>query len=463
MTNAKAELANNILELVGGKDNISQASHCMTRLRLNLKDYDKADIEAIKKLPGISTVLKSGGQLQVVIGTTVGEVYEEFCKFADVERQEAIEENLDEKKNNGFKGIVDDVFSFLSGTMTSIIPIMLAASLCKTIVAVFGPQMLNVIPEGSDLNTLFTFMGDAGFYFLPIFIAGFAAKKLNISIPIAMFIGAIMLHPTLMSLVSEGAKFSVYGIPANLQTYNGTVIPILLIVWVQSYVEKLIKRFTPDVLKVIVVPFVTLLVMTPLALCVLGPLGSFLGNYVCNAIIGLYNIAGPVAVAILGGFFGCIVMTGMHQLLFVYLFTTFPMLGFDGFMIPGMLAGSWAGAGVALCCAILKLKKKENKSTVWGFIVTWLFGGVGEPMLYGLNLRWKTSLYASIVSGMITGLIVGLMGLKAYVLTLSNGIYGLFAFVGGPTFNYVAAVAMVIIGLVSGFVTMMFFPLNEEE
>lgn len=168
-----------------------------------------------------------------------------------------------------------------------------------------------------------------------------------------------------------------------------------------------------------------------------------------------------MAVAILGGFFGCIVITGMHQLLFVCLFTTFPMLGLDGFMIPGMLAGSWAGLGVAAAC-FLKFKKKENKTATLGVIFTWLFGGVGEPLLYGLNLRFRTSLYASIVSGIITGFVSGLIGLKAYTLTTANGIYGLTAFMGGPASNYIAMAVMIVAGVVSGFVVMIFFPLKED-
>lgn len=465
MADKNAVIAEQILPLVGGEDNIAQATHCMTRLRLNLKDYGKADIEEIKKIDGVATCLNSGGQLQIVIGTNVTSVYDEFCKIAKVEEQAAIDENLDAQgaeKEKGAKAVVNSIFAFLSGTMTNLIPIMIAASLCKTIVAVFGPQLLGIMPEDSDPYKLFTFMGDAGFYFLPVFIAVFAAKKLNISVAIAAYLATIMIHPTFVQIATDEVAFTVFGIPCNVQNYSTTVLPILLVVWIMSYVERFVKKYTPDVLKVIVVPFVTVIVMTPLALCVLGPLGAFLGNYVSSGIIALYDLVGPLAVAILGRFFGCIVMTGMHQLLFVYLFTTFPMLGYDGFMIPGMLAGSWASLGVALAC-ILKFKKKENKSTTVGFIITWLFGGVGEPMLYGLNLRFRTSLYASIIAGMITGFVSALFGLKAYVLTVSNGIYGLAAFLGGPKSNYVAMGVMLVVAVVSGFITMMFFPINEEE
>jgi PTS system beta-glucosides-specific IIC component len=236
---------------------------------------------------------------------------------------------------------------------------------------------------------------------------------------------------------------------------------MLLVVWIMSYVEKFLKKYMPEVIKVFAVPFLTVLIMTPLALCVLGPLGSFLGNYVCKGIIALYNVAGPVAVMILGATFGLLVCTGMHQLLFVYLYTSFPMLGYDGFLLPGVFASSWVGLGIAVA-AMIKFKKKENKTMVASYLVTWLFGGVGEPMLYGFQLRYRTALYASIISGAITGLIEGFLGLKAYVLNPSNGIYSLTAFIGGPKSNYVALGISLVIAIAAGFVMMMILPLKDE-
>ena len=462
MTDKNNELATRLLELAGGKDNVLKATHCMTRLRLNLKDYDKADIESIKKTPGVLSCLNSGGQLQIVIGTTVSDVYKEFIKISGVEELPAIDEDPDAVTPKGFKAIVDRVFGFLSGTMTKLIPIMIAASLCKTITAVFGPTLLNIMPAESDMYTLFTFMGDAGFYFIPIFLASFAAEQLNVSKAIAMLLAAIMIHPTFVSIAAQQLPFTVYGIPCNVQNYASTVLPIILVVWIMSYVEKFFAKISPKVLKVILVPFGTLIVMTPLALCVLGPAGAFIGSFVCQGIIGLYNVAGPLAVAVLGTLFSLLVLTGMHQLLFVYLFTTFPMLGYDSFMLPGILACSWAGTGVALA-ALLKFKKKENKSMIAGFIMTWFLGGVGEPMLYGLNLRYRTTLYASMIAGAIAGFVAGLLKLTAYVLNPSNGVYGISAFLGGPRSNYIALIVTIAVALISGFVVMMMMPLKEEE
>lgn len=464
MANKNGELAAAILPLVGGKDNIITATHCMTRLRLQLKDYEAADKEALKALKGVSTALEQGGQLQIVIGTTVGEVYEEFVRLAGVEAKEAIDENLDDKTKSS---VADRVFGYLSGTMVNIIPIMIAASLCKTVVAVFGPQLLNVMPEGSDLLTLFTFLGDAGFYFLPIFIANFAAQRLGVSSVIAMLLAAAMQHPTMIQMALDASNaamgagdpvtFAPLGIAMTLENYSAQVLPILLVVWIMSYVEKFLKKICPDVLKVVVIPFGTYIIMAPIALYILGPLGAVVGNYICQGIIALYNIAGPFAVAIVGATFSLLVMTGMHQLLFVYLFTTFPMLGFDGFLLPGILACSWAGTGVALGY-VLRCKDKEYRSTIIGFIITWFLGGVGEPMLYGLNAVHRKCFIGGIVSGALAGFVAGILGLKAYVLNPSNGIYGLAAFLGGPTSNYFALAVTIIASLALGIATMFVLP-----
>ena len=463
MASKYTQLVETLLPLVGGKENILQASHCMTRLRLNLKDYDKADINAIKKVSGVVGCIHSGGQLQIIIGTTVADVYDEFCKVTGLEKQAAIDENLDkgEKKKLTSKGIVDAIFAYLSGTLTAIIPVMIAASLCKTIVAVFGPGLLGVMSAEGDLYMLFTMVGDAGFYFLPILVANFAAKKLNVNSAVAMFIAGIMLHPTLIEMATSGTAFTVYGIPCSVQNYSSTVVPILLIVWIMKYVEGFFKKFCPDVLKVVGVPFGTLLVMLPIALCVLGPAGSILGNYVCNGIIALDSAVGPLAVAIIGAFFALMVSTGMHTLLFVYLFTTFPMLGFDSFLLPGILASSWAGTAVGLAIA-LRCKKPENRSTFFSYILTWFFGGVGEPMIYGVMFKYKSALVASVAAGGIGGFVAGLMGLKAYVLSTSNGMYGLLAFLGGPTFNYVALAATIAVSVIAGIAITMVLPFNEN-
>lgn len=464
MGNKNSELAQKVLEKVGGKANIAQVAHCMTRLRFTLNDDTIPNMDEIKAISGVAGCVNKGGQFQVIIGTAVGAVYEELCNLLDI-HPEAKEGNdgSKQKKARDYspKGIINTIFEYLAGSLTPLIPIMITASFFKTLAAVLGPSLLGWITAESNAYVLFSFVGDTGFYYLPVFAGFTAAKKFGCSPYIAMMLGAVMVHPTFMGLVGTGG-FTVFGIPCNVQNYASSLLPIILTVWIMSYVERFFKRYCPQVAKIFLIPFGTALVMLPLELCVFGPLGSFLGNYVCNGIVWFYNLAGPLGVALIGATFSLLVLTGMHIVLISTLFLSFPMLGYDSMLLPGILCASWAGTGVAIAC-LLKFKKKDNKSLTLGYILTWFFGGVGEPMLYGLNVAYKTPLYAGVASGFLAGLVAGFLNLTAYTLNTANGVYGLSAFIGGPTKNYVALAITIAVCLISGFAFMMFLKLEENN
>ena len=455
------ELASTIIEKVGGKENVVSVTHCMTRLRFILNDVQKANQDGLKAMDEVMGVVYKGGQFQLIIGPQVSSLYDEVVKIVgNLSQTTQVSQNKEPEKKN-LKYYLNAVMGTLSGCMTPLIPVLLCMGIAKAIVSVLGPQLLNVVGETDSLYILFTFVGDAGLYFIPIYVGYTAAKKFGMNELMGMFLGAILIHPTLIQMAADGTAFSVYGIPAQVQNYSSSIIPIILTIWMASYVEKLLKKFVPDVLKVIGVPLCTLLIMLPFELCLFGPLGAFLGTYICQGIIGLYDIAGPLAVGIVGATFSLLVLTGMHNVLMAFLFVTFPMLGYDGFIMPAILCCSWAGAGVTIACMV-KFKDKKKKQLTLGYFVTWLFGGVGEPMLYGLNIPYKTPLYAGILSGFIAGVVGGLLGLKAYVLSPSNGIYGLPAFLGGPTSNYVVLGITILASVVIGFVVMWFMKLDES-
>ena len=462
---SNVELAKLIVEKVGGKGNVQSVTHCMTRLRFVLNDDSKASQEELKGMDEVMGVVNKGGQYQLIIGPQVAILYDEVIKHVPGNGEVAedfVVSNNQPREKKTIKEILNSVMGTLAGCMTPMIPVLLCAGLSKTIVAILGPQLLGLITDQSSLYILFSFVGDAGFYFLPVIIGYTAARKFRTSEIMGIFLGAILIHPTLVQMAADGASFNVYGIPAAVQNYSSTVIPIILSVWVMSYVERFFKKHTPDVLKVFAVPFGTLVIMLPLMLAVFGPMGSYLGQYVASGIIGLYDLIGPLAVAVVAATFSLLVMTGMHTILFVFLFTSFPLLGYDAFLMPAILCCSWAGAGVMLSC-LLKFKNPKNKTMSFGYFLTWLLGGVGEPMLYGLFFPYKTPLYASIVAGGIAGLLGGVLGLKAYVLNPANGIYGLAAFLGGPSSNYIVLGITLVASVVIGFVTMWFFKLEEPE
>lgn len=458
----KNVLASTIIEKVGGKENVKSVTHCMTRLRFILNDINMANQDEIKALDDIMGVVYKGGQLQLIIGPQVTDIYDEVMKIIPmIEDEKVVNEIKEENIKKDFKYYLNEIMGTLAGCMTPMIPILLCMGICKAIVAVLGPQLMGVLSETDSLYVLFTFVGDAGLYFIPIYVGYTAAKKFGMNELMGMFLGAILIHPTLIQMATDGTKFNVYGIPASVQNYSSSIIPIILTIWVASYVEKFFKKYTPDVLKVFGIPLGTLLIMLPLELCLFGPLGAFIGEYICQGIIGLYDIAGPLAVGIVGATFGLLVLTGMHTVLMAFLFMTFPMIGYDGFIIPAIMACSYVGAGVTLAC-VLKFKDKKKKQLTLGYFVTWLFGGVGEPMLYGLNIPYRTPLYAGMISGFLAGVVTGLLGLKAYVLSPSNGLYILPAFLGGPQSNYIVLVISLVISVVIGFAVMWFMKLDES-
>lgn len=456
------ELAKILVELVGGRENVKSVTHCMTRLRFILRDVEKAKGDEIKALDEVMGVVYKGGQYQLIIGPTVNHLYDEVIKLVPEDgtvNSEAEQPKTPVKKDWRYYG--NAIMGSLAGCMTPLIPVLICMGMTKAINSILGPRLLGLLSTTDNLYVLFDFVSDAGLYFLPIYVGYTAAKKFGLNELIGMLLGAILIHPNLIALAGEGVDFTVYGIPAQLQNYSSSIIPIILTVWIASYIEKFFKKYTPDVLQVIGVPVGTLLVMLPLELCLFGPMGAFLGQYICEAIIGLYDIAGPLAVAVLSATFGLLVLTGMHTVLFTFLFVTFPMMGYDGFILPSMLLCSWAAGGVTIACAV-KFKSAKKKQLTIGYFMTWLLGGVGEPTLYGLSIPYRTPLYASVIAGGLSGLLGGVLGLKAYVLSPSNGIYGLTGFIGGPTSNYVVLAISVVASVAIGFATMWFMKLDES-
>ena len=245
------QIAKDVLEAVGGSENVSAVTHCMTRLRFNLVDQDVPNDDAVKEIPGVLGVVRNGGQYQVVIGQNVSKVYPEVCKLGGFESKRAVEENPDvpaAEERLTPKAIGGAVMDYLSGSMTPVIPSIMAAAMFKTIATIFGGEMLGLIPDGSDLAILLELVYNAGFYFFPVYLGYTAAKNLNTSIPIGMFLGGILIAPGLIELATEGTPFSVYGIPCSVYNYSSSVIPIILSVWVMSYVHRFIDKYMPNAL-----------------------------------------------------------------------------------------------------------------------------------------------------------------------------------------------------------------------
>lgn len=429
------ELAENILKLVGGKENITNFLHCATRLRFNLLDFEKANKEEIESLPGVWGVNVNSGQLQVIIGQTVTEVYDEICKLADLEKAEAVDENLDEVKVKK-KFSMNAIFDVLSSCFNPIIPAFAGAGVMKgllTLCTTYG-----FMSNEAGLYVLLNAASDATFYFLPFLLAVTAAKKFKTDTTMAVVIAGIYMYPTIMA--SAGNTISIIGIDVTLIKYSSTVIPILLSVWIMSYVYRFIYEHTVSYLRVVIVPIVTLLIMAPLSIMVFGPLGYYAGIGVGECFKWLFNVAPWLGGLIDGATRPFVILTGMHMAMTPIKLSNLSTLGYD-MLAPVDCVATMAAAG--MCFGVfLRARKAENKSSTFSAFIS-AFIGITEPALYGVAFRFKKPLLACIIGGGISGAFVAMMGGKAIT-------YAMPSIISLPA--YTGSIPVMLIGLLISFV-----------
>lgn len=412
------DLANSILDKIGGKDNISFFTHCVTRLRFNLKDESLAQTEEIEKLKGVIGFQWQGGQLQIIIGNAVRDVYDAICKIAGISQDDDLEAETVVKEKKTLKGIVGNVFDVISGCMVSVIPVMVASGFVRVIPTICGPMMLNIMSDQGDLYRILTIVGDAGFYFLPIFIAFSAAKRFKCSPYISMLLATILIHPSLLEIVAAGENFTVYGIPMKLVNYSSSVLPMLLSIWIYSYIEKLLKKYVPEVLQFMLVPFLSVLIMLPLELCVLGPAGTYVGEGLSYVLFATQSVLGPIAPALLGGLWTLLVSTGMHSTIFPVVAVQFASVGYDNIFFPSAQVSYCAIVAASLVYAI-KSKDAEKKSLGISCAITQTIVGTSEPAIFGILFPQRKYLYAVILGGAVGGLYTGIMHVACYMLAAS--------------------------------------------
>ncbi len=459
------QIAEDVLSAVGGKDNVTRVTHCMTRLRLNLKDQSLADKERINAVSGVLGVVKTGGQYQIVIGNNVDDVYKEVCDIGKFQAEAAIDENLDTPKEKfTLKKLGGNILDYLAGSITPLIPALMVAVIFKMITAVCG-DMLGWIPNTSDLYKLFTFVGDAPFYFIPVLLGYTSAKKLGANPMVGAVLGAILIHPTLIAMAGASETLKVFGIPTAAQAYNSTILPILLSSVVLSYVEKLFKKILPQTLKTVFTPGLTILVMLPITLCVLGPAGAFLGKYLGAGLFSLGSIGGVLQIlmiAVVAALWEFFVMTGMHMVFIMFLISNFGATGSESFVTPAALAASFAVSGMALGAA-LRLKDKEERSLAYSYLVAGLIGGITEPGLYGLGMKYRRPFLSMMIGAAVAGIYGGIMHVTAYAIVPVASFIALTGCLGGTPANFINAIIMAVIAIAVSAVATYFLGFKKNE
>jgi len=460
------QIASDVLNAVGGSANVTFVTHCMTRLRFNLKDRSVVDLNRVKTINGVIGVQESGGQLQVIIGQNVLKVYDELCTLGGFAKQDAIDENLDGERRKLTPAVIgNNILNYLSGSMTPLIPLLMCAGLFKTIGVVVGPTMLNLMSDESDLVVLMNMLYNAAFYFLPIYLGFNAAKCLGVTPILGAFMGGIMIEPSFVSMATEGASFSVYGIPATPGLYAQTAIPILLSVFTMRFIEGGLKKIMPDALSTVFTPFLTMAIAVPLALCLLGPLGYWAGAGL-SVVFGFLGSEGGIltviGAALLAAVWLPLVITGMHVAIIMIAIANFAAVGYDNFVLANTTIGLWAAYGVQLA-TVLKLKDPHEKEMTLGYIVAQWIGGVGEPFIYGMMFRYRRLIVCSILGAAVAGLVGGALGLTCYIPGGAANVLNILIYVGGGTANLVNACIAAAAGFVAGFIVTWFFGFTKDE
>lgn len=462
MAISNEQIAKDVVAAVGGKANITSVTHCMTRLRFTLKDNNLPDQEAVKKLKGVLGVVVSGGQFQVVIGQNVPKVYASVCSLTGLAVQERVNEDLDGPKEKlTLKKAGSNILNYLSGSIAPLIPIIMGAAMFKTILAILGSSMLGLIEDGSNLAILLDFVYDAGFYFFPVYLGYTAAKRLNTSIPLGMFLGGILLAPDFMALAGGETSFSVYGIPCAVNDYSTTIVPILLAVWVMSYVYVFFSKHVPTVISTIFTPFCTIAVMLPVMLCVLAPLGNFIGQYLASFMNWFSGVGGGLAVGVMGAAYCFLVMTGMHGPVVLMAIAQLISTGSDKLVFIGGSVSMFACCGMALG-AFLRQRDKEDKALSLSCLLTGLLSGITEPTLYGIGVKYKKPFIGMAIGGLAGGLYAGFTHVTYYVM-ISILVLSPLSYSAGGTANMINGTIANVLALAVSTAITYFFGFSKED
>lgn len=402
-------VASKILEKVGGESNVISVMHCMTRLRFNLKDESIVDDEEVKKIKGVMGIMKKGGQYQIIIGNDVANCYKELLKLGNFDKEKS--HNTD-KTNKHKQNIISTLLDVISGCMAPIIPAIMGAGMVKVVLVLLN--LSGVLSDKSQTYIILNTIGDGAFYFLPILLAMSSARKFNTNAYLAVAAVAVMVHPNFIALVNAGKPISFIGLPVTPATYTYSVIPVIMIVWVMSYIEKFADKITPSFTKSFLKPTLILLITVPIALIAVGPLGAIIGKGLSSAMYLIYSKAGVLAIILLSAFMPFIVMTGMHWAFVPTTIANLASPGYDALLLVGMLASNLA-QGASCMAVALKTKNKDLKQVASASGISALLAGVTEPAMYGVTIRLKRPMIACVIAGGVAGIYSGITSLKAYV------------------------------------------------
>lgn len=443
------ETAPKIIDYLGGKENIKTHTHCMTRLRFVLNDDSKVNEEALKALKGVKGIVKQGGMFQVVIGAEVEQLYNEILPLLpDAEAQPVVDSTKEDGKK---ESKVNQVFAFISGCITPTLPVLIGSGLISAILALL--LNFNILTSESSTYILLNALANTAYSYLPVLVAYAGARRLKTNEYVAAFIMLALCSASVTGV--EG--LSIFGIPLMTVKYTSNIVPALLMVPVMSVLDKFVLKVTPNAVKSIIRPFVLSMIMFPVTLMILGPIGTIVGSALAQFCVWVTSFGG-LSMAILSALHPLLVMVGMHTIITPLIVNEITAVG-SSLLFSKALAANLAIAGAALAVGI-KAKKAENKEVGISTGITAMLS-VTEPALYGVLIRMKKPLISAIIASAITGIFIGIFDIRAYA-TASCSFLTLPIFMGGSMSNFYLACAAAVMATVLGFVITWLIGFDED-
>lgn len=426
------QLASAIVELLGGKDNIAHTGHCMTRLRVTAKDNSLVKLDEIKKL-NVAGAVMVGNQVQVIIGRDIEDVYDAFIKVTGAERTAAINENLDPElapKKKSVKKILGSILPTIVDCVFPILPALIACGMMQAFIMIL--VNLKLLAADSPTVATFTWISNVAFYFLPVLVGAAAAKKFNVKLALGILMGCILLSPDFVALCNAGMGATIpnpggpptvipgtgnagflFGMPIYPATYSNTILPVIMCVFIMGYLEKFFNKIFPKSMRIVLTPLCEMLVMIPLGLLVIAPIGARLSGLLAGILIFLFRNLGPFAPMILTVFMPFIIMTGLHFNLMAVAMAMTSMAQKNIVTHPAFFMSNTA-QGAACLAVALKTKNSERKSLGISSAFSCLVPGITEPGMYGITLKYKTPMIASMIGSGIAAFIGGLLKIGTY-------------------------------------------------
>lgn len=385
-----------LLKELGGNDNITNVTHCATRLRFILKDESIVNKDKVAKIPGVITTVQAGGQFQVVIGNHVKDAYEHMIKMVTIDEEAA--------KGTGNKkvGIVSRIIDVISAIFA---PFLYTLAACGILQGILGVLVaLNAIDTAGGTYQILNFISWTAFTFLPVLIAVTASKKFGVNTFIALVIACALVCQDYIAMVNAAKPVYFLGMKVQLLSYTSSVIPIILSIWIASYVQKFFDKYLPIVIRNLFTPMFTIAIMVPLTLLAFGPIGNTIGGAIGGIYNTLYNLSPIVAGLVVGGLWEALVIFGVHWGITPVTVGNYANLGYDTF--TGLQASAVFSQAGATFGVFLKTKNKDMKGVSASAAITGLFG-ITEPAIYGVNLRLKKPMICGCIAGAVGGAIGG--------------------------------------------------------